>query len=154
MKVTVDAVVSAYVSTRDEIARLQSELDDKLKPLQKLQEVRETYLMTQLNDIGAKNINTPHGTVYQVRKESIKVSEWESFLRWAIINPILGGIRELNAGIDVGKVSDMMKSVIKSEFFNRAVNKTSVLEMMGNERKDPPPPGVDYTAIRAIQIRR
>lgn len=129
MSITIDQVVAAYVSTRDEIKELEKALEEKIKPLKELQERREQYLHQQLTDAGAQNIKTKFGTVYQTRKESVTVADWDAILEW----------------------------ITKSEaweFLNKAVNKTAVLECMGDERQYPPPPGVNYTAIATVNIRK
>lgn len=129
MAVTIDRVVEAYVKTRQEIQALEKELEAKLQPLKAMQEKREQYMLGQLNEIGAKNVKTAHGTVYTAVKESVTMGDWDSFLNW-------------------------VKEGERYEFLNKAVNKTAALEEMGDERNHQPPPGVNYTAIRTVQVRK
>jgi hypothetical protein len=129
MAITIDQVVGKYVETRAEIKRLETELEETLKPLKILQEKRESWLLQQLGELGLKNAKTEYGTVYKARKESVTMAEWDAFVDWV-------------------KVND------KFEFLNKAVNKTAVLEMMGEERDQPIPPGVNYVSIQTVNIRK
>lgn len=129
MPVTIDDVVAAYVKTRDTIKFLEKKLEDDLAPLKQLQEAREAYLLKQLDANKCQNMKTEHGTVYQSRKESVTVGDWDALLGW---------VRENEAW----------------EFINKSCNKTSCLEAMGDERTEAPPPGVNYVAVRVAQIRK
>ena len=155
MSVTIDKVVEAYVNTRQEIACLEKEMEAKIAPLKEVQEKREQYMLGQLNDLGAQNVKTTYGTVYQAKKESVRVSEWDIFFQWAVIVPVTMCIEAMIAAKkDSSEISKELPHWIKSEFFNKAVNKTAVLEGMGTGRTEQPPPGIDYTAIRTVQIRK
>jgi hypothetical protein len=155
MSVTMDKVVESYINTRQEIASIEKEMEARITPLKEVQDRREQYMMGQLNEIGAQNVKTSHGTVYQARKESVRVSEWDIFIQWAILIPATMCIEAMIAAKkDSSEIARELPHWIKSEFFNKAVNKTAVLEAMGADRTEQPPPGVDYTAIRTVQIRK
>ena len=127
-KPNADEVTAAFIKTRDEIRRLEAELEARLAPLKELQDKREMYLLGLLNEAGAQNIKTQHGTIYVTRKESVTMGDWDSFIEW-------------------------VKREDKYEFLQHAVGKKATIEYM-NEGENPPPPGVNYSAIRAIGVRK
>jgi hypothetical protein len=125
MTITMDVVCAAYVSTRESIRALKAQIEE----MEVMQKKREDYLLGELQKMGAQNIKTGHGTVYIALKESVTVSDADSFFQW---------VREND----------------KFEFLNKAANKTAVLEMMGEKRDALVPPGVNYSAMRVAQIRK
>jgi hypothetical protein len=128
-KITVDTVVEAYVNTRAKI----KELEDQISELKAYQAKKEEWLQQQLHETGAENMKTKHGTVYTTVFESCTVADADTFFDW---------VRENQAW----------------EFLERRVSKAPVLHMMGdredNGRPLPPPPGVNYTAIKKIGVRK
>ena len=126
---TVDQVVAKYIETRDEIKRRQAELDEELKVLKEYQAKREQWLLGELNKIGAKNVKTPHGTVYQTTTESVTMGDWDSFFNY-------------------------VQETQQFNLLTHAVNKTAALEIMGEERQNALPPGVNYVAIRTVNVRK
>lgn len=129
MSITIDKVVEAFVETRDTIKAREAELEESLKALKELQAKREDWLLGELNRAGAQNIKTPHGTCYIALKESVTVADWDTALQW-------------------------VKENDKYEFLEKRISKTAVIELMGDKKENPPPPGVNYTAVRTVNIRR
>lgn len=123
-----DEVTAAFVATREEIRKLEKELEEKLKPLKELQEKRELYLIKLLNDAGCQNMKTLHGTIYKSRKESVTCADWDAFIEW-------------------------VKSNDKYEFLDHRINKTATIEYMNNG-ENPPPPGANYTAMVSLGVRK
>jgi len=126
---TVDQVVAKYVETREQLKKMQAELDEQTKPLKEFQQKREQWLMGELNKIGAKNVKTPHGTVYQTTTESVTMADWDSFFSF-------------------------VQETKQFNLLTHAVNKTAALEIMGEERQNALPPGVNYVAIRTVNVRK
>lgn len=126
---TVDQVVAKYIETRAEIKQLEDELAEKLRGLKEYQDKREQWLLGELNKIGAKNVKTPHGTVYQTTKESVTMGDWDSFFNF-------------------------VQETQQFNLLTHAVNKTAALEIMGEERQNALPPGVNYVAIRTVNVRK
>ena len=125
MKITPDVVTAAYVTSRDAIKALK----DQIEEIEVTQRKREAWLLDQLQTQGLQNMKTLHGTVYQTLKELVTVADGDAFFQW---------VREND----------------KFEFLNKAANKTAVLEAMGEKRTETPPPGVNYSAVRAVGIRK
>jgi hypothetical protein len=122
---TLDIVATAYIASRDKISELNSEID-KIKATQAK---REAWFQAELTKQGLQSAKTSVGTIYQALKESVTVSDWETFLTWV-------------------KENDSF------EYLNHAVGKVAALEKMGEKRDQPPPPGISYTATRTCQIRK
>lgn len=126
---TPDRVVEAYMKTRADIEQLKAELEAKIQPLKELQERRESWLMEAIKKSGLKNLPTLHGTAYINKTESITCADWDVFIDWV-------------------KQNDAY------EFLERRVAKTPVLEIMGEDRTNLPPPGTNYTSILKIGVRK
>lgn len=127
--ITADQVVDAYTQTRDQIAQLTKELEEKLKPLRELQERRENWLMGEITRTGLKNLPTKFGTAYIIRSESVTCADWDAFI---------GYVQETG----------------QFNLLDHRINKTAALEIMGENRQNPPPPGANYSAIQKIGVRK
>lgn len=121
----IDKVTEAYVATRVEISQLNAKIDE----LKELQAKREDWLYAEMTKIGVSSVKTGHGSVFVKLKESVTVADWAAVLNWA-------------------------RREDKFEFLNAAVSKKAVLEYMGKDREVAPPPGVNYVAVRTVQIRK
>jgi hypothetical protein len=124
-EVTYDRVAEAYVKTREEIRALEA----KIKELDKIQDKREEWFLAALQSQGLKNVKTEHGTAFITRKESVTVADWDTLRNW-------------------------VETTGKWEFVNKSVNKTAVLEQLGDERTGDLPPGVNYSSTRVVQFRK
>jgi len=126
---TVDQVVAKYIETRAEIKQIEAETAERVLALKEYQDKREQWLLGELNKIGAKNVKTPHGTVYQTVKESVTMGDWDSFFTY-------------------------VQETQQFNLLTHAVNKIAALEIMGEERQNALPPGVNYAAIRTVNVRK
>lgn len=128
-KINADVVVEAYVRTRYMI----KELEDKISEMKTFQAKKEEWLLAKLEEDGAKNIATKHGTVYATVFESVTVADAEEFLTW-------------------------VKENDRFDCLEKRVAKNEVLHIMGDSgdsgRPNSPPPGVNYVAIRKVIIRK
>ncbi len=129
MAVTVEQVIAAYIKTRDEIDQKKKEFEASLKPEKDLQEKRETYLAGLLTKDGVNTMSADSGSVFFKRAESVTVQDWD-------------------------KVWEFIQTNERFDLLTHAVNKTAVLDEMGDEREQAPPPGVKYTAIKKVHVRR
>lgn len=126
---TIDAVVAKYVETREQLKQMQADLDEQMKPLKEFQKKREQWLLSELQKQGALNAKTPHGTAYITTTESVTMADWDQFFDYVL---------------ETGQYN----------LLTHAVNKTAALEIMGEERANPLPPGVSYTALRTVNVRK
>lgn len=120
-----DKLTEAYVASREQIR----ELKKRIESIEEVQKKIEDWLLGQLQSQGLQDVKTAHGTAYIAVKESVTVGDWDAALGW---------IKENGAW----------------EYLNKALNKTAVLEKMGEKRDSPPIPGANYSAIRTVQIRK
>jgi hypothetical protein len=125
LTLTLDTVATAYIASRDRISALNAEID----VIKATQAKREGWFQLELTKQGLQSAKTSVGTIYQALKESVTVSDWDTFLTW-------------------------VKKEDAFEYLNHAAGKVSCLEKMGEKRDQPPPPGISYTATRTCQIRK
>ena len=139
--ITVDQVVGAFVDTRDEIAKRKKEFEKWAAEQKVLQEARENWLRTFLEESGQTGAKTKAGTIYFKRKESVRVADWDAFLTY-------------------------VKESGQWELLTKGAAKTAVMEVMGDietvrvgekdveRRPNQPPPGLDYVSIREVGVNR
>jgi septal ring factor EnvC (AmiA/AmiB activator) len=127
--VTIDAVIAAYVKTRDSLDKFRKEFKEREAEIKALQEKRENWLASQLTATGQTSAATPHGTAFFSSTESATVADWDVLLDYILTNE-------------------------SYELLERRVSKTAVLEIMGHKRDQAPPPGINYTSIRCVNVRR
>ena len=127
--ITVDTVIEAYIRTRNEI----KELEDQIAEKKIFQARKEEYLMAQMDSLGLDSVKSKHGTVYTSVFESVTVADAESFFEYV-------------------KQNDAF------HLLEKRASKTEVLHIMGDRvdsgRPNPPPPGLNYTAIRKLGVRK
>ena len=159
----VDFITDLFLNGRDGKAASEAKKKDiGLKQAEK-------WLLKMLDKLKLKGIKTEFGTVYPTRKEGVSVADWDAFLEAEILRPaaeeILKRILDNTLVPDetcapVQILVDVLRSAAHLEFINKGVNKTSVLERMGEKdektdsRPNPPPAGVNYTAIRTVGVRK
>lgn len=127
--ITIEKVIQAFVKTRDEIEAIEAETKQRTAALKERQKKQQAWIQRHLEEQGLKSAKTDYGTAYINIVESVKVGDWD----------------------------DLLEHVLNTqsfELFNKAVNKTAVLELMGDNRENSPPPGVKYTSIREVRVRR
>ncbi len=127
--VTMDMVVEAYVGTRDEISAIKKECDDKIAKLNELQDKRASWMQGQLTALGVTSMRTAHGTCFGDFKDSATVTDGNVFLGW------------VHADWETRK-----------SFLENRVSKAAVKQLMADGQT--PPPGVNYTKIKSIKVRR
>ena len=154
-EVSLDTVSAAYVATREEL----SNLSKREKELKAVQEKREEWLCQELQKQKLKSVKTSAGTIFQTLKESVTVGEWDTFVKEAILRPAAEAMvvfmsEDLKREGAVETVLDILESASKIELLNHAVSKTEVLAIMGEERDQPAPAGINYTAKRTVGIRK
>ncbi len=151
--VNMDMIVEAYIATRDEIKRLEKELEDKLKPLKEFQENRELYMLGLLNSAGCQNMKTKHGTAYVLTKESVTMGDWDAFKSWAIESPLAKALTRDDIPVEVREeVYQAFKQEAHIEFLTHSVAKKAVQEKL--EEGEPVPPGVNFVQVKTVGIRK
>jgi hydroxymethylpyrimidine pyrophosphatase-like HAD family hydrolase len=157
----VEFLTDLYINGRDGKAAAEA----KKKDIGLKQSEIEAWLLKMLDKLKSKGIKTEFGTVYPTRKEGVSVEDWDAFLDAEILTPIALELQKAATTTDfdmedVGSIVHMIRSAAHLEFINKGVNKTSVLERMGEKdekndsRPNPPPAGVKYSAIRTVGVRK
>ena len=122
-------VIEAYVKTRSQI----SELEKQIAELKAYQAKKEEWLLNKLAEDNAESIKTEHGTVYTTLFESVTVADKDTFLDYVKSNDLYN-LMEIRA------------------------SKAECLHTMGDKengsRPNPLPPGLNYTAIKKVGIRK
>ena len=86
MAVKIEQVVETIMSIRAKRAALKAAFTAEDEKLKEAETKGETWLLAQLNAVGADSIKTPMGTVYKQRKRRSSFGDWNAFTQWAIMN--------------------------------------------------------------------
>lgn len=123
----IQTVIEKYIKLRDHIAEIKKGHKAELEPLNAVLEKIEGALLDQFNKLGVDSMKTAAGTAYKSIQTSATVADWDTTLRWIIENDML-------------------------PMLERRVNKT-VVEAYREEHAALPP-GINYSAVQTINIRR
>lgn len=126
-QVTIDQLVEKYLELRTGLERIAEEAKQKSAPLAKAMEVISGVLMERAKRAGVQSFKTSSGTAFITTKTHCGVADWDRFI---------GFVQENGA----------------TNFLNKAVNKTAVQEYINAH--EVPPPGVNWTVSKEIQVRR
>ena len=129
MSIKVEQVVEAVITTRDEIDAIKKRHKDELADLEELQEKRTKWLHKQLDEVGTDSMKTKSGTFFKKKTERVGVDDVEAF----------------HAFIKTHDAWDLL---------TKAVNKTSALERIGEDRDVSKIPGLKYSSEIEVQVRR
>lgn len=127
--VTPEMVISKYIETRDEISQHKKEYEQKVAALKDLQSKREKFLQGMMQKLDVEKLGGESGTVFFDWKDSAVVADREHFLEWV--------------------VGDWTQ---RKHFLESRVSKSAVKQ--GHEDGKSSPPGVNYTRVKGIKIRR
>lgn len=123
-----DAVISKYIELRDAVDRINKRAKLEAEPLEKAMSDIETYLMDMFNRTGQKQIGTDTGTAFVTTKTGCNLADKDAFKQFLLTDPRNWALLTLTA------------------------NKTAVGEYISANGN--PPPGVNWTVMKAVQIRR
>lgn len=101
--VTMDKLVEAYVTRRDQLSAIEREYKEKKAPIQGEMEKLETAMQRLMDEMEMSSVRTAHGTAYKQTWTSAKVSDWEATL-------------------------DYIRERERYDLLERRVNKTAVLD--------------------------
>lgn len=130
MAITAAQVIEAFLKTRNEIDAIKKDAEARVADLNKFQDARLEWLNQQMHAQGLQNMAVDGvGTCYYQTKESVTMGDWDAFFQY-------------------------VQETSNWELLQHAVNKTAALEIMGTQRQNPPPPGVNYVTKREVHVRR
>jgi hypothetical protein len=124
---TKDFLIEQYVRLRDEVTAKDREFKEWKAGKEALMEGIAKKLQTMMDAEGESSINTPHGSAYKTYKDSATVADWDQFFSWVLAEE-------------------------RFEYLDHRVSKKPVKELV--EEGQPPPPGVNYTKLEVVQVRR
>jgi hypothetical protein len=119
--------VEQYIQVRDAIKKANDAHEASIKPLVELQNLLTGWMQNFMEQAGADNIKTAHGTCYSTTRYTASLADPEAF----------------------------MKHVISTQSFDlldRKANVTAVREYV--EQNTHLPPGVSLSAIKTVGVRR
>jgi len=86
----IDNAVAGYIQLRDMKKELEAKHKEELAPLNAKMIRLEAWLLNQLQEQGANNIKTPHGTTYVNTRNSVKAEDKEEFMKYIKENDMFG----------------------------------------------------------------
>ena len=125
--IKVDDVVARYVELRDLVAEKKKAFEDEVASVKDKMAIMEKWLIGKLDANGVESMRTVAGTCFIDWKDSATVADWDSFFDWVLA---------CNA----------------YEFLEHRVSKTAVKQRL--DEGETPPPGVNYTKIKGVKVRR
>lgn len=123
---TVEDLIKLYLDLRAEKGRLAKKHKAELEPVTEGMDKIESILNARAKEAGVKSFATSYGTAMRTHKTSAGVADWEVLFRFIMDNKAY-------------------------ELLHRAVSKEAV-EAYLSEGKTVP--GVNYTKIETIQVRK
>lgn len=133
MRDKVDGIVAKYLELRDRRSENKAAFEAKDRELRGMMEKIEGYLHEYLVTSGLEQSATKQATVFKTRKEYFNVADWDSLCAYVKENDAWG-------------------------LLEKRVGKNTAKEIMDADAngvyQNPPPPGVNYTAVETVQIRR
>lgn len=128
-KVKAEQVLEAFIKTRDEIDTKKKALKTDLAELEQLQSKRLNWLDKEMGELGVDSLKKEGvGTCFVSYKESVSVADRDEFINW---------IKENDEDFN---------------FLTISASKTAVKQCV--EDGGTIPPGLNYTKIKAINVRR
>ena len=146
-----------FVNGRDGKAEKKKEEENISLNQQKI----ESWLLKMLDGVG-EGIRTSAGTVFKTRKESVTVADFDSFTQSVMLQDAAKAVEDYilaNGAPTIPELVTMIHDNMHLELLNKAVNKTAILELMGNKNKDgsyekAPPIGINYVSMTAVGVRK
>jgi hypothetical protein len=125
--IDINVRINQYVSLRDKIQALDKAHKEKMAPFREMLDTLGGVLLTHLDNIAADSVATPSGTVYKTVKNSASIADGGAF--WNYVNT--SGDWDL---------------------IDKKANVTAVMEFI--EHHNAPPPGVNFTSVMTVGVRR
>lgn len=122
-----DGLMERINKIRERKAELKREYEAKVAPLDEAEEKIKNFFLKSFSQMGVDSVKTGHGTAYITTKVSVTVGDRDEFITHVKAN-------------DAWELLDVK------------ANKTAVKEF--REANDDLPPGLNWSEIRDINIRR
>ena len=122
-----DDLIGKYVALRDKKAQMEADHKKALAPINEVMDRLEGHVLQAITAQGVESVRTAAGTAYRTRSVSVTVADKEAFRQFVVANDAWG-------------MADVRAA------------KTAVEEY--REANDDIPPGLNYSAIYKLGVRR
>lgn len=119
--------IEQYIQVRDALKAMDEEHDEKRKPLVELQNLLTGWMQNFMEQAGADNIKTAHGTCYSSTRYTASLADPEAFMKHVISNN-------------------------EFDLLDRKANVTAVKDYVAEHNTLPP--GVNLSSIKTVGVRR
>lgn len=119
--------VAQYVGLRDKIKALDDAHKEKMKPFREMLETLGGVLLDHLKNISADSVATNSGTVYKTVKNSASIADGTAFWQYVSENE-------------------------EWDLIDKKANVSAVLDFI--EQHNSPPPGVNFSSMITVGVRR
>lgn len=124
---TIDTLVERYIKLRDAIKSADDLHKERTSPAREALEQMNSQLLQEIEKVGGESVRTQHGTVYRTMKKSATIADGDVFRKYVIENK------------EFDLVDWRANSTAVSIFIDKHAN---------------PPPGVNYSTIALVGVRR
>ena len=128
---TADELVAEYIALDDKLSQAMKAVEEKLKPAKTRMEDIKNALLAMLNEQGAENIKTDHGTAYKSVIVTPKVVDKLKYLDWVLEDWDTRG-----------------------EMLQLGAPQKAALQEYRDDNNDALPPFVEVSSFTRINIRR
>lgn len=125
--IKIGRVVEKYMRLRSDKERIVNETKAITAKIQEEMNLLETYIMQQMEVDDVTSYKTKHGTAFKTTRDFAKVGDWDSMLEF---------VRKNDAW----------------QLLEKRVSKQAVQSYL--DAGEPLPPGVDWTSVVEINIRK
>lgn len=123
----VNVRIAQYVGLRDKIKALDDAHKEKMKPFREMLETLGGVLLDHLKNIAADSVATPSGTVYKTVKNSASIADGTAFWHYVSTNE-------------------------EWDLIDKKANVSAVMDYI--EAHNSPPPGVNFSSMVTVGVRR
>lgn len=122
-----DEIIAKYIQLRDKKAQMKAEYEASVAPIQQALDKAEAAMLAIMQQQGVESFRTEAGTVYQSKRTSATVADWDSAFGF----------------IQAEGLWNMLE---------KRVNKTAVDEYVAQHQDLPP--GINYRSEITVGVRR
>lgn len=123
----VEEAVDLYLALRARKKKIEDRHEEELAPVNEKLNSLTTWLQDFLESNGAQSIKTKHGTAHTTTRYTASLADPQAFMNYVIENSAF-------------------------DLLDRKANSTAVRDFV--EANKAPPPGVNLSAIRTVNVRK
>ena len=143
--------IRIYIEMRDKVSAEEKKFKKFKADLQDKMAAIAAHITTTIGELGGDSLKTGAGTAFMSTVTRTSIDNWDKFTKY-VANEILK-----DYGItDKQERERLLKTSTPSDvfaFFNKSVNKMTVLQFM-SDNEQALPPGVKYDATKELKINK